>query len=323
MLPDDLSARPFYIILNAGSGHAETAMQRRIIEEELVRAGRPFELMVVESPDELQPLAEQVVARAMRDGAIVVAAGGDGTINTVARAALGSGCPFGVLPQGTFNYFARTHGISQDLAQAVRSLLTARLQPVQVGRLNDRIFLVNASIGLYPTLLEQREQDKNRFGRSRVVAILSAIKTLLGFRKQLTVQLDVAERPEKVRTATLFVGNNALQMEQVGIDPARWGVEDGRLVAVAPTVVGKLALLGLLLRGAFGRLGRAADLVLFSFRRMTVRQHAWYPKRTVKVALDGEVMRMKPPLVFEVVEDQLLLLVPEPSFVDIKKRWVV
>lgn len=310
MAPDDLTTQPFYIILNAGSGRTETDLQRRIIEDELTRAGRRFELLVVEAPEALPQLAAQTVARAVQDGAIVVAAGGDGTINTVARAALASGCAFGVLPQGTFNYFARTHGIPQDLAAATRALLTARVQPVQVGRLNDRIFLVNASVGLYPTVLEQRERDKRQFGRSRLVAVLSAIKTILGFRRRLAIELDLNGVPQRVVTTTLFVGNNALQMERLGLDPARFSMEEGRLLAMAPQAVGKLATLGLLLRGALRRLGEAPDVVSFGFRRMVVNQHPWYPKRTVKVAVDGEVTRVRPPLEFEVIEGQLRLLVP-------------
>jgi diacylglycerol kinase family enzyme len=311
MTPSDLDKQPLYIILNAGSGHAETELQRQTIEEELTRAGRRFELTVVDEPDRLAGIASAAVERARREGGIIVAAGGDGTINTVARATLSSGCPFGVLPQGTFNYFGRTHGISQDLAEAVRSLLTARLKPVQVGRLNDRIFLVNASVGLYPTLLEQRERDKRQYGRSRLIAFLSAIKTILGFRKQLTIRFDLHGVPEKIRTTTLFVGNNALQMEQVGIETMKLALEEGRLAAVAPKSIGKFATLGLLLRGALGQLGNSGDLVAFSFKRMTVHQRAWYRMRKVKVAIDGEVLRIAPPLEFEVIEDQLLLLAPE------------
>lgn len=307
----DLHTKPLFIILNAGSGHAETGLQRQTIEDELLRAGRRFELHVVEHPGELEGMARQAVDKARASGGIVVAAGGDGTINTVACATLASGCPFGVLPQGTFNYFARTHGIPQDLAEATRALLTARVTPVQVGRVNDRIFLVNASIGLYPKLLEERERDKAQYGRSRLVAFLSAFKTMLGFRKQLTIQIDIGGTPETIRTPTLFVGNNALQMEQVGIEPMKLALEEGRLVAVAPRTVGKLAMLGLALRGAMGRLGDADNLVSFSFRRMTVRQRAWNRRRSVKVAVDGEVSSMKPPLEFEVVGDQLLLLMPE------------
>lgn len=301
----------FYILLNASSGHADTEAQRQVIEEVLSEAGQPYELTVLERGANLDAAARQLVDKARKTGATVVAAGGDGTISTVARAAVGSGCRFGVLPQGTFNYFGRTHGIPEDLAEATRALLTARPQPVQVGRLNDRYFLVNASVGLYPTLLEQREHDKRRFGRSRFVAALSAIKTLLGFRKQLTIQFERDGKPATARISTLFVGNNVLQMEQTGIDSMKDALEEGRLAALAPKAMGKLSLLGLMLRGAFGQLGEAEELITFSFKRMTVRQRSWYGKGKVKVAIDGEVLKLSPPLQFEVVEDQLLLLVPE------------
>ncbi|MFP5391746.1 MAG: diacylglycerol/lipid kinase family protein [Gammaproteobacteria bacterium] len=306
----DLHSKKLFIILNAGSGHSETGEQRRTIEDELTRAGRAFELIVVDQPGQLEQTARDTVERAKREGGIVVAAGGDGTINTVARATLASGCPFGVLPQGTFNYFGRTHGIPEALVDSTRALLTARLQPVQVGRLNDRIFLVNASIGLYPHLLEQRERDKQHFGRSRVVAFFSAIKTLFGFRGHLTITLDVNGVRQTVRTTTLFVGNNRLQMEQVGIEPMKIALEEGRLAAVAPKSVSKLAMLGLLLRGALGRMGQAENLIWFGFKRMTVMRHVWYRKRRVKAAVDGEVTHLSPPLEFEVIEDQLLLLMP-------------
>jgi len=306
----ELHNQPLFIILNAGSGDTEAAVRRQTIERELTRAGRRYELSVIEEPGKLTEVARETVEKAQQAGGTVVAAGGDGTINTVAAATLSSGCPFGVLPQGTFNYFGRTHGIPEDLGQAVRALLTARLQPVQVGRLNDHIFLVNASIGLYPTLLEQRERHQRQFWRGRFISLLSAIATIFGFQKRLAIGLDLNGVPELIRTTTLFVGNNALQLEQVGFEPDKLGVEDGRLVAIAPKTVGRLAMLGLLLRGALGRLGGAKDVVAFSFKRMTVRPGAWYRRGPVKVAIDGEVMRLTPPLEFELIEDQLLLLVP-------------
>lgn len=67
------------------------------------------------------------------------------------------------------NYFGRT-GVSQDTATATRVLLDAAIESVQVGMLNGRLFLVNASLGLYLTLLEDREAYKQRYGRSRMVA---------------------------------------------------------------------------------------------------------------------------------------------------------
>lgn len=303
---------PLFIILNAGSGHAETEGQRATIEDVLREAGREFHLTVVDDPQELADICQRLVDQAKASGGILVAAGGDGTINAVARHAVAGGCAFGVLPQGTFNYFGRTHGIPEDLGDAVRALLSSRLHPVQVGLVNDRVFLVNASIGLYPKLLEEREIDKKQFGRSRLVAFISALKTILSPHRRLRIKLDVDGRVHRLRTATFFVGNNRLQMEQVGIVPLSEALEDGQLAALSPKSVGKLGMLWLLARGAFGRLGQADDLVAFSFHSMTVTPRLLSRKRRIKVATDGEVTYMSTPLQFRVLDEQLLLLKPNP-----------
>ena len=114
---------PIFVVLNVGSGSEDATGTRAVIESVLTQAGRKHEINVVDEPARLSGIARAVVDQASARGGIVVAAGGDGTINAVAQAVLGSGCPFGVLPQGTFNYFARTHGIPADSAEAVRLLL--------------------------------------------------------------------------------------------------------------------------------------------------------------------------------------------------------
>lgn len=300
----------FYVVLNAGSGHSETELRCSTIRNVLAEAGRTCHLEIVDDPARLGDIACRMAQKAKETGGVLVAAGGDGTINTVAHQAVIQGCLFGVLPQGTFNYFGRTHGIPEDLDEAVRSLVRSRVMPVQVGFVNDRIFLVNASVGLYPELLEAREHDKREFGRSRIVAILSALKTALGRHRPLRITLETEGIVRKLRTATLFVGNNRLQMEQVGMKPLTTALEEGQLAAIAPRRVGKLGMLGLLLRGALGRLGEADNVLAFSFKRLVVRHARLSPRRTIKVATDGEVTRMAMPLEFRVLEGRLALLKP-------------
>jgi diacylglycerol kinase family enzyme len=305
---------PLFILLNAGSGHEATELQKATIEEVLSAAARTFTLIVAEDPSRLDELAERTAAQALAAGGILVAAGGDGTINTVAGKAVAAGCTFGVLPQGTFNYFGRTHGIPEDLGDAVRALLTATVQPVQVGMVNDRIFLVNASIGLYPQILEEREADKKQFGRSRVVALLSMIKTALGAPQYLRIEMERDGKLQKMRTPMLFVGNNQLQIEQLGIAPLTSALDDGKLVAIAPRSVGRIGMIGLMVRGALGRLGDARNLVAFGFRSLAVRQVTLYGRRRrIKVATDGEVTLIDTPLTFRVLEGQLLLLKPNAA----------
>ncbi len=255
---------------------------------------------------------------------MVVAAGGDGTINAVAHAVLGSGCAFGVLPQGTFNYFGRTHRIPEETEEALELLLSAAPQPVQVGRVNDRIFLVNASLGLYPQLLEDREAFKNRFGRSRLIAIFAAIFTLLRDHRQLLLDIgwhseqrerigaDHASGQRILRTPTLFVGNNRLQLEQIGIEQAP-AVEQGLLVALAPQAISTATMFGLALRGALGRLGDAQTVRSLAFSTLQVEPaRRRFGRKRFKLATDGEIVWMKPPMVFS-IDPQPLWLIRRPS----------
>jgi diacylglycerol kinase family enzyme len=243
----------------------------------------------------------------------VVAVGGDGTLNTVAHAAHASGCAMGVVPQGTFNYFARTHGIPGEPDEAIRLLLHAAPTPVQVAGVNERLFLVNASLGLYPELLEDREAYKARFGRSRWVALWAACATLLRTQRRLRLHIETGGTARDVQTLTLFVGNNRLQLQQFGAEP-----EDtiagtpghGSIAALMLRPIGTLSMIGLMLRGAMGTLGEAQSVERFEFDRLVVRPRLPQGRSGVKVAFDGEVTTMRAPLDFRVLEQPLYLLMP-------------
>ena len=298
---------PLYVVLNAASGHKDTDQERQVLAGVFNSAGRAFEFLQFDNPANIASVSAKAVALAKEKGGVVVAAGGDGTINAVAAAVLRSGCPFGVIPQGTFNYFGRANAIPQDARAAAIALLGASISPVTVGEVNGRVFLVNASLGLYPQLLEDRETWKQQFGRSRVVAFASGLATIFQARGQLKLDIELAGKTTALRTPTLFIGNNHLQLSQVGIHEHADAVNRGELAGIAVRPIGTLALLGLLARGVIGRLGDADNIDSFSFRTLKVAMRG---KRRVKVATDGEITWMVPPLVFQVAETPLLLMVP-------------
>lgn len=298
---------PLLIVLNSGSGKHDREEVRRTIESTLAAAGRRYEIFQIDDPDQLHATAKAVVERARDQAGIVVAAGGDGTINQVAAATLGSGCPFGVLPLGTFNYFSRAHGIPSELTTACQILLVSSTIPVQVGMVNDRVFLVNASIGLYPALLEERERAKQRFGRSRWVAFGAALATLLRPHRRLQIEFELNQRRVRVATPTLFVGNNHLQLIRVGIPACE--LERGfRLIAVLLRPVGILAMLKLILQALLGRLGQAPEVTSFALDHLVVRSRRG--RGRFRVATDGEVLTLVGPLTFRIAPHPLLLLRP-------------
>lgn len=300
---------PLHIVINAASGNHDAEQTITTIGGILTEAGRSHQFLRVEDPARIAKVAAEAVRHAKQDQGVVVAVGGDGTLNAVAQAVIGSGCTYAVLPQGTFNYFGRVNGISQEIEVATRALLRGQVERVQVGRVNGRLFLVNASLGLYPQVLEDRETAKKQMGRSRWVALFAGLRTLVTHRRQLQLDIESGGQRRSVRTPTLFVGNNQLQLERVGIEEES-ALEEGLLAGVMVRPTGSWAMLGLALRGALGHLGDADNVETFAFRRLTVTPRG---QRRSKVAIDGEIVWMPSPLVFDVSPDPLPLLLPRPE----------
>ena len=301
---------PWLVVANAKSGHNDPQQTRTTIEAALSTDGRGCEYLAAE-PQQLARVAREAAERARARNTALIGVGGDGTINTVAQAAHQAGCAMGFVPQGTFNYFGRMHRIPLDAQEAMALLLQSVPQPVQVGYANDQLFLVNASVGLYPEMFEDREAWKKRFGRHRLVAVLSSIITILTKHRRLKLRIELDGQLRDVSTPTLFVGNNRLQLERVGLPQAARAIEHDRLAAVMARETSTWSLLWLLLRGAMGTLGDMETVESFSFQHMRVAQRRHLrKKRRIKLAFDGEVRMVEHPLEFRVADRPLYLIKP-------------
>ena len=130
-LTDDM---PFYIVLNPKSGSSDASEARARVCSIIEGAGRQCEFLVVQDARDLPEIARSAAQAAVRNNGAIVAAGGDGTINCVAHAALPAQRPFGILPLGTFNYSSRAHGIPLDTEEAARSGLRFSSKLLRLAR---------------------------------------------------------------------------------------------------------------------------------------------------------------------------------------------
>ncbi|HEX5306707.1 MAG TPA: diacylglycerol kinase family protein [Dyella sp.] len=301
---------PLFIVLNQASGSGDADLVEASIRDSLGARRREYEMLRANDPAQLPQLAARAVQRAQESNGAVIVVGGDGTINAVTQAVLPHGVLFGVLPQGTFNFFGRCHGLPQgDPGAGILALLDATEQPVQVGTVNGRAFLVNASLGLYPELLEQREEAKQRFGRHRLVALGAGLRTLLGRFPRLRLMMRGDAPARELVAMTLVVGNNRLQLQKIGIEQAA-KVEQGRLVGIAVRPVGRWSLVLMAMRGMLGHLGEQERVESFSFTELVVNIPL---RRKITLALDGEISRLTLPLRFEISPRPLRLLVPRDA----------
>jgi diacylglycerol kinase family enzyme len=300
----------FVIAVNGASGRDEDHDLPSRIRRAFGERGHRVRIHELDRDGDIGSACKVAAEDAKQHGAILVACGGDGTINAVARRALEVDVPLGLLPQGTFNYFGRVHGIPSDLAKAIDILVREPTRPAQVGLVNGRPFLVNASLGLYPEVLEDREGWKRRLGRHRAVAIISALYTLMRDHRLWSIALDDGSGDRWLRTPTLVVGNNPLQFARLGVDGSGRIGRDA-LAAVTLRAIGKLGLFGLILRGALGRLGQAEDVSIRLVRSLSVSLGR--RGRRIKVALDGEITQMRTPLEFSIAKRPLRLRAPHPA----------
>ena len=276
-----------HVIMNRDSGAADKLAPTGEIEAAFTDHGWQVEFILV-GRDDLHSRTQQTVAQA--PGAIVVA-GGDGTINAVARACVEVNRPLGILPIGTFNYVARNLRVPTEMSQAVAVIVKGRVQPIDLGEINGRIFLHNAGFGLYTRMLEQREQDVRRFGRSRLIAFLSGIRCLLSSHPLYAVELVVDGRAERRLTTTLFFGCNALQLEELSVDAANC-LRHQQLAVLSLKLRNRWEVAAAACAGLMGRLDRVKTTEVFCAGALRVRTR----RRALTVVMDGELVLLRPPL---------------------------
>jgi diacylglycerol kinase family enzyme len=247
--------------------------------------------------------------RAAAEGAdALVAGGGDGTVSHAAGAALAAGMTLGVIPLGTLNHFARDAGIPLDLDLAVAAIAAGHVRRVDAAEVNGRIFVNTSSVGLYPMMVDEREAQRRKLGRSKRLAMLVAsLRALRHFnRKRLSIRIE--SREATIETPLLFVGNNRYDTRLTTLG-ARARLDGGELCLYAPLARTRLHFLGLAMRGLFGRLDQQRDFVaLDGISEAEIAAGA----TALKVSTDGETNLMATPLRYRIHPGALRLLVPRP-----------
>lgn len=299
-----MTSRPV-VILNATSGANDKEEARARLAELFAARGLDARISLASSGAEIVEMARRA---AREDCETVVAGGGDGTINAVASTLVGTRKRLGVLPLGTLNHFAKDLKIPLDLEGAARNIVEGHVARVDVGEVNGRIFLNNSSLGLYPSIVRQREKQQERLGRGKWPAFIWATLSVLRRYPFLVVRLSTDKEALVRRTPFVFVGNNEYEMESFNVG-ARSCLDAGQLSLYTAHRTGRLGLLRFAIRALFGGLRDEQD-----FDAMCTKE-VWIETRRhrLRVATDGEVTVMNTPLHYRVLPGALSVIVPRPA----------
>jgi diacylglycerol kinase family enzyme len=248
----------------------------------------------------LTPMAREL-ARARVDA--VVAAGGDGTINAVAAGLAGTDVVLGVVPLGTLNHFAKDLGVA-TVEAALDTIAAGHVEQIDVGEVNGRVFVNNSSIGLYPEMVVQRDAERRRKHRGKWPAMLrAAARTLLRF-PLLHVAIAIAGKVMSAHTPFVFIGNNEYERDVRALGKRR-RLDRGQLSIYTIRATRRLHMFWVLLR-AIIRHGKPPELEEHAVERAQIVTS----KRSLRVALDGEVVRMTPPLTYRTRPKALRVFAP-------------
>jgi len=291
---------PVKIIISAGAGPGDNTKAAEQLAE--IFNEDQIDISLAQNGAEVTELATEA-ARGRYE--VIVAAGGDGTVNSVAAAVIDSDKILGVLPLGTLNHFAKDLGIPLDLQAAARTIIAGHSTEVDVAEVNNRIFLNNSSLGLYPIIVREREK-RQRLGSGKWPAFFWAMIQALRRYPFLDVRLRVNGELLDRTTPFVFVGNNEYAMDLLNIG-VRDRLDRGLLSIYITHRTSRLKLIGLALRAVIGHLRNDKDfLELRSSEVKITTRH-----KRLRVAFDGEIEVMKPPLEYRVRPRALRVIVPK------------
>ena len=253
-----------------------------------------------------EDVAAIVRAQLAHAPAIVVAAGGDGTISDVAEALIDTGVPLGIIPVGTANVFAHELGIPLDLDGACTLLngpeTTTSVDAMKVG---EQYFVLQIGIGIDSLMIRDTDrQAKRRFGRAAY--LWTAFTRLIGYQPvRFTIVAD--GKRTRPRASQVLVANGGV----LGVPPFRWGPnirpDDGKVDLCIVSARTAIDYLGLIWHTIWGQQRRDRNV-----RYLTAaRSIAISADQSLPIQADGEIIG-ETPLQIEIVPDALKVIVPAP-----------
>jgi YegS/Rv2252/BmrU family lipid kinase len=305
-------SEPIAVIINAHAGGKYDHAWGQTLTQQFLDAGLTAAITLAPDGDTMLSVARAAV----NDGArIVVAGGGDGTVNAVASVLVGTECALGVLPLGTLNHFAKDLGIPLAIDEAIAVIADGNTRAVDTGEVNGRLFLNNSGLGMYPDIVRDREQQQHRLGRGKWLAFASATASALRRYPFLKTRMTIDGQEVVHKTPFIFIGNNAYSMSGFTLG-TRSTLDAGVLSLYVSERTSRLGLVRLALRSLFGRLEQARDFesVLASDVVIETRH------RRLSVATDGEVNWMQTPLHYRIRPLALQVLAPVRNPADTKSH---
>lgn len=272
------------------------------IERAFAELGRPIALELLDGADIAEASARHAASP------LVVVGGGDGTISAAATVLAGKTAAIAILPLGTRNHLARQLGVPLGLTEAAGLAVSGRRRRIDLGKAEgggeSRIFVNNASFGIYTRFVRQRDRNGGPKWLKSIPATWHALRHLRA--QRFVLRIDRQDR--ELTTPLLFVGNNEYSIE-LGKLGHREAMDDGRLSICAVAAKAPHELLAFGARALVGLARPERDFAEFD----TARQIVIEGEGHIEGAFDGELAVLPLPLRLRSLSAALGVVVPHEA----------
>lgn len=221
-----MSARKhMFVVLNPVAGMVTPSRTGKRITQWCEQNGWTYDIYQTREDEDLSKVVKKALAH---DCQAIVAAGGDGTISSVAAGMLGSSVPMVILPLGTGNLLAGDLGVPFDISRSL-GLLEAggRMLMLDAIQVNERICVLNAGLGFSSALIKNTERNaKRKYGF--LAYIVGAVRALFGVQPHL-FHLVVDNKRLRINASEIHIACGGLFGIQVSMEGVRVVPDDGRV----------------------------------------------------------------------------------------------
>ena len=289
------------VLINQKAGiYTAFGLIHRALERYWGKNGADLSYQFCQSQSDCKYKAERA---AKQDFDTVLVVGGDGTVNTVGQALIGTGISMGVIPSGSGNGFARHFGIPLRLDKAIRVLSTADVKYIDVGLVNDIPFFVTCSMAWDASFV--RSFQKTRI-RGVIPYVFAGVQGLFGYHSQkITVKLDSGEKLNFSDVLLFTIANLTQYGAGAKIAPHALA-DDGYLelvVAMQQDIPKLIANIGRLFNGSINKI---PEIIFKRFQTLTVNR-----PQAGSIQIDGELASAPADVKVRVLPKALKVLIPK------------
>ncbi|MEN3324590.1 diacylglycerol kinase family protein [Mariniflexile soesokkakense] len=279
--------RHIHFILNPKAGRGNNTIDLALLNKHFDKK----DFTIVIKPTSYKKHAIKLAQDSITENAdIIVACGGDGTINEVASCLINSNIALGIIPIGSGNGLASNLNIPKNINNALALIKKQSTKKIDVGQLNNHYFFSNTGIGFDAQVIKNYEASNERTLSSYIKATLKSLKKV---NKLVEVETSINGKTIQHKPFLIFISNSNQMGYNVSLTP-KASLEDGKLDILIVKKIGafKIFLFSILMFLKLHHILKEVDC--YQTKQLKIAQK---DKPLFQTQIDGEFIMVKNPVI--------------------------